>query len=580
MSNKLAGIFVSLFVLSVFTFNVLGQQYNLTNLQFNNSAEAKNLKASQPQSSAENNSVSNNRFYAFPNPILENSDRGCSFGNLNIARFDNNISQSQRIEFCEALQAISTKLNSNWSPELRNEINQIWQVFLTQNVKIRPMKAGLSGRVMAAAEAFTERSNNFNASFYLRPEKLNDKSFFLVFMHELRHVYDFYTLWATKSKMTEAELEKRGFRIMGKIYQEMPNKDRFFRLPTFWDNDWKNLSTDEIARRREEKINNWMRGNDFYKDLMKNPEQHSVGFSNQPVIQNAVFNSVEEDADDKANKGEKLPTRLNIRQSNAEIPQNVKELSFQTAKAADQKNPDELLKAALINEKNLYRKMDNFVYDQNLQLQCWKKQQVDESFSLNRMIARTNNGEALYQGQQTQTSAKPAPLPKCILNMESIKTDVTETFWATPYLDQMPIKFEFFTELDGIPVARYTVLQPSMQKFNEIASQYSNIKPFKTFVGTIFVSLADAQIIKFWGTSFPEATNTNNQKARTYASYCATAIRQKLSSGIWVTTLLNTVAVTNDNNKMKPFSYVVKYQNYRQGETDVKILDDNETAVN
>jgi hypothetical protein len=194
------------------------------------------------------------------------------------------------------------------------------------------------------------------------------------------------------------------------------------------------------------------------------------------------------------------------------------------------------------------------------------------------LIARTNHGEALYQGQQVKTSAKPTNLPKCVTNMESIKTDVTETFWAAPYLDQMPIKFEFFTELEGIPVARYTVLQPSQQKFNEIAAQYPNIKPFKAFVGTIFVSIADAQIIKFWGTSFPEATNNDSNKARTYASYNATAVRQKLASGIWVTTLLNTVAVTNDKNKMKPFSYVVKYQNYRQGESDVKILDDDQIA--
>ena len=487
-------------------------------------------------------------------------------------------SRAQRLEFCEALQAVSAKLNGNWSPELRAEINQVWQVFMSQNIKIRPMKEGVSGRIVAAAEAFTERNKGFNASLYLRPEKFRDKSFFLVFMHELRHVYDYHALWISKSRIAEAELEKRGFRIMSKLYQETPNKDRFFRLPTFWDNDWKNLSANEIARKREDKIENWMRGNEFYKDLLKNPEQRAVGFSNDVAVKNAIYNPIEDELD-RENKGEALPTKLEIRNSNYEIPQNVKELSFTAAKAQNPKNQDELLKAALENEKNLYRKMDNFVYDQNLKLQCFKKQQVEENYELNRLIARTNNGEALFQGQTHQTLPKSSNLPKCIQNMESIKTDVTETFWAAPYLDQMPIKFEFFTELDGIPVARYTVLQPSQQKFNEIASQYPKIKPFKTFVGTIFISVADAQIIKFWGTSFPEATNNDSNKARTYASYNATAVRQKLASGIWVTTLLNTVAVTNDKNKMKPFSYVVKYQNYRQGESDVKILDDDTIAA-
>lgn len=570
MTTNFSGIFVSLIVACIFSFNVLGQQYNLINQSFNNSAEAKNLTASQP---------TNNRFYAFPNPILSDTERGCSFGNLNIDRFDQRITQAQRLEFCEALQAVSAKLNGNWSPELRAEINQIWQVFMSQNIKIRPMKEGVSGRIVAAAEAFTERNKGFNASLYLRPEKFRDKSFFLVFMHELRHVYDYHALWTSKARITEAELEKRGFRIMSKLYQEMPNKDRFFRLPTFWDNDWKYLPANEIARKREEKIENWMRGNEFYKDLLKNPEQRAVGFSNDVSVKNAIYNPIEDELD-RENKGEALPAKLEIRNSNYEIPQNVKELSFTTEKAVNPKNPDQLLKAALANEKNLYHKMDNFVYDQSLKLQCFKKQQVEENYELSRLIARTSKGEALYQGQLSQTAPKAAYLPKCVQNMESIKTDVTETFWAAPYLDQMPIKFEFFTELDGIPVARYTVLQPSQHKFNEIASQYPNIKPFKAFVGTIFISVADAQIIKFWGTSFPEATNLDSNKARTYASYNATAVRQKLASGIWVTTLLNTVAVTNDKNKMKPFSYVVKYENYRQGESDVKILDDDTVAAN
>ncbi len=570
MTNKFAGIFVSLFVFSVFSINIFGQQYNLTNLPLINFNELTNV--------TDNKSLTSNNSANFPNPILVNNDKGCNFANLNADRFDSRITPNQRIEFCEALQAVSAKLSSNWSPELRAEIKQIWQVFLTQNVKIRPMKVGVSSRIVAAAEAFTEPNNGFNASFYLRPDKFRDKSFFLVFMHELRHVYDFYGLWATKTKITEAEFEKRGFRVMSKLYQEMPNKDRFFRLPTFWDNDWKNLSAGQIEQKREEKIEKWMRGNEFYKDLMKNPEQHPVGFSNQ-VSMVVSFNPVEEeDADDRANKGEGLPTRLNVRATNFEIPQNVKELSFQTAKAANPKNQDELLRAALINEKNLYQKMDNFVYDQNLQLNCWKKQQVTESYQVNRTIARTTNGETLFQGQSQNSSAKPVNLPRCVLNLNAINIDATETFWAAPYLDQMPIKFEHFTEVDGIQVARYTVLQPSLQKFNEIAAQYPKIKPFRAFVGTIFISVADAQIIKFWGTSFPEATSSNN-KSRIYASYNATAIRQKLASGIWVTTHLNTVAVTTEDNKMKPFSYVVQYHNYRQAESDVKILDDDVSGV-
>lgn len=568
MTRNFSVILVFAFVLLTFSTGIFGHEIN------EGATKTDNLHTKATELAVSN--------LAFRNPILLRLDKGCNIENINLERFDKDINAGQSVAFCEALQDISAKLSGNWSSALKTEMMQIWWVFLNKNVKIRSMKNGASSRILAAAEAFTDNSPGagFNASFYLRPNKVNDKSFFYVFMHELRHVYDFYQIYQTQGNMTEAELEKRGFRIMGEIYQETPDKPFFFRLPTFWEDGWKNLSAGEIAQRREQKIEKFMRGNGFYKNLLKNPESHIVGYlPNQTTIRKADFNPVEEDEEKDENKGEKLPERIVIRQTRSEIPQQVKEISFAVEKAVDPKNPDELLRAALINEKNLYRKMDNFVYDQNLQLQCWKKQNVTENFELNRMIARTQSGEALYENANVVENApRKANLPSCVPNMDSIKTDATETFWAAPYLDQMPVKFEYFTEIDGIKVARYTVLQPTAEKFNQIAAQFPNIKPFRAFVGTIFVSVDDSQIVKFWGTSFPESDATGFNSKRTYASYCATAVRQKLASGIWVTTLLNTVAVTNEKNKLKPFSYVVKYQNYRQSSSEVRVLD--ETASN
>ena len=60
------------------------------------------------------------------------------------------------------------------------------------------------------------------------------------------------------------------------------------------------------------------------------------------------------------------------------------------------------------------------------------------------------------------------------------------------------------------------------------------------------------------------------------ASYNATAVREKLTSGIWVTTKVDTVAVANRKGKMKPFNYIVSYKNYRQSVSDVIIFDDEE----
>jgi hypothetical protein len=475
--------------------------------------------------------------------------------------------------FCETFQEMSVRLNGNWSPALKSEMQQIWQVFVRENVQIRLIGKNVSSNIRAMAEAFTQNTTGkgFSANLYLRPEQAGDKSFFPIFMHELRHIFDLYTLWKNKTNMTEAELEKRAFRIVGEINQELPGDERFSKLPTFWEESWKRLPSNEIVRKREEKIEKFMRSSNAYKHLMTTPEKYMVGYlSNQSVMELEAA----DDPDMKENKGEKLPDRLKIRQTKNQLPQQVKEISFKLEKTVNSKNPDELLSAALINERNLYYKMDNFVYDQNFQLQCWKKQKVTENYELNRLVTRTQTGETLFQENISSTDSKPTALPSCVLDFDTIKSDATDTFWAAPYLDQMPIKFDYFTVIDGISVARYTVYEPTEQKFNQIASRYPNIKPFRAFIGTIFVSVEDSQIIKFWGTSFPESKATGYQSSRIYGSYGATAIRQKLSSGIWITTLLNIVAVTNERNKMKPFNYVVKYQNYRQGTSDVKILDD------
>lgn len=509
---------------------------------------------------------------AFPNPLLLEANKSCRPENLNTARFDKQISLNQQMVFCKTLQEISVKLNRNWSPDLLSEMQQIWRVFVREDVKIHLMEKNVSSNVRAMTTAFTENNagKEFNATLFLRLEQVEGKSFLLIFTHELRHVFDFYEVWKNKTSITEAELEKRAFRITGKINQELPANDRFSKLPAFWEDNWKRLPANEIDAKRDEKIENFMRSNSAYKHLLKTPEKFLVGYlsirtPNYGEITNLTV----------ANDGEKLPRRLQIRQTKSDIPQQIKQLSFRMAKAANPQNPNELLRATLINEKNLFYKMDNFVYDQNLQLQCWQKQKVTENHELNRLIARTQNGEALLENEKISSGlSKSLVLPSCVLNFETIKSDATDTFWAAPYLDQMTVKFNYFTVIDGIPVARYTVFAPDVQKFKQIASLYPNIKNFRAFVGTIFVSVADAQIIKFWGTSFPESDATGYKSANTFGSYCATAIRQKLASGIWVTTLLNTVAVTNKNNKLKPFSYVVNYRNYRQATTSVTILDD------
>jgi hypothetical protein len=266
------------------------------------------------------------------------------------------------------------------------------------------------------------------------------------------------------------------------------------------------------------------------------------------------------------------------------LPQKIRELEFNLEKPRNPRDQAEILRAALSNEKKLYYGMQNFVYEQKLAFQCWKKGKVMGSYSENNTVARSTSGNALIQPGSFLTSATGTAVnagAPCALDNQNLKTDYTETFWASPALEKMPIRFSGFVDIDGQTLARYTVLQPDEKLYKELVNQYSAIKPFRVFVGTIFVSPTDGQIVKFWGTSFPEETVTGNSGSdKVWGSYSVTALRQKLNidKGLWVTVHIGTVAVANIKGSSRPFSYTVNFENYRQSTTEVRILDDEPIA--
>ncbi|HLM60591.1 MAG TPA: hypothetical protein VK308_07305, partial [Pyrinomonadaceae bacterium] len=212
-----------------------------------------------------------------------------------------------------------------------------------------------------------------------------------------------------------------------------------------------------------------------------------------------------------------------------------------------------------------------FVYDQKVNFQCLSKGKVSASFNENNTIARSRTGNTMVK-----LTAAPAAVLPCVLNYKDLQTDFTNTFWASPALEKMPMYFSGFYEVDGKTLAHYTVLQPDERLFKELANQYPHIRPFRVPVGTIYVSPEDGQIVRFAGTSFPEENVTGAYSQKVRATYWVKAVRQKLNinNGLWVTVHVGTVAVANVQGKFHPFNYTVKFENYRQGTTDVKILDD------
>ncbi len=522
-----------------------------------------------------------NSNYVFTNPTTVAFAEGCSRDNIKRSKVSKKLSRDEELKICNALQSVANQLNKNdWSPSVRAELRAIWDVFHNENVTIQPMMKNISRSIAAMAEGFVPNTKRgkFSANLYLRPDKAGSSDFLLVSMHELRHIYDFYMVWQNQKGISQAELEKRGFRIMSRIARETPQREKFSRLPKLWEEDWKSLTEKQISSIVESRIEKYMNGSKFYREIMNDTEKYYVGRRSKAAKLSYDSNPIR--IEFKA-KGGALPYLVRVKNSYKPVMQGINEISFAPAKAQNIKNPKDILAAAIENEKQLYYKMDNFVYDQKLDLKCWKKNKISESFKYSAQIARTASGKALEEQVVSELKGKRGKTePTCVLNMNSIQSDATETFWSAPYLDEVPVKFDYFTDLGGVRVARYSVGKPTPAKIRELEEKYPHINPFRVFFGSIFIAVEDAQIIKFWGSSFPENTTTGQARKGILASYNATAIREKLTSGIWVTVSLNTVAVANKRGKQKPFSYIVNYTNYRQAMSDVKILDDDDSITN
>jgi len=519
---------------------------------------------------------------SFANPVTQTAGAGCAAVNLRADRFVPEMDLNERIKLCRALDVITNKLNRTaWSPALAAELRSIWQVFSNEPVTLRPMPPGAASQMLAMAQPFPAGSidGKFAATVYVRAERSIDDSFFQILFHELRHVLDFHETWKNKTALGSIEIERRAYLLMGKLTQETPEKEKFSGVPKFWKESWRSRTEAEISLKREAAIQKYLRGKKFYRDLARDPNRQTLDYSYLKTANTKTANTAGErqiSGENNTKKGERLPSHKELPPTAAVLAQNIRESGFNLEKPRDPRDSKEILRVALSNEKKLYYGMSNFVYDQKLAFQCLKAGRVSASFAENTTVTRTGDGNALFE-----LTAAPAVLP-CVLNYPELKTDFTDTFWASPALEKMPIYFSGFQELDGVTLAVYTVRQPDARLFNEMANEFPQIKPFRVIVGTIYVSPEDGQIVRFAGTSFPEENVTGDYARKVRCTYWVKAVRQKLNveNGLWVTVHVGSVAVASVQGKIRPFNYTVKFENYRQSETDVKILDDEVVAGN
>jgi hypothetical protein len=461
-------------------------------------------------------------------------------------------------------------------PVLAAELQSIWQVFSTEPVILRSMPPGIHSQILATAEPFPAggNGNRFTAVVSLRSEKSADATFFQILFHELRHVFDFYETWRDKTALDSLEIERRAYLLMGKLTRETPEKESFSGVPKFWKESWRKNSDAEISANRLSEIEKYLRGKKLYRDLARDPKRRTLDFSYLKIAAKYGSGQPINGYDKKA--GVRLPSHNTLPPTVALLSQNIRETNFNLEKPMNPRDEKEILRVALSNEKKLYYGMSNFIYDQKVTFQCLKEGKPSASFNESGTMARTDDGNVL-----SNLTVAPAAL-SCVLNYGDLKTDFTNTFWASPALEKMPMYFSGFHEVDGVTLAHYTVTQPNERLFAELANEYPYIRPFRVVVGTIYVSPGDGQIVRFAGTSFPEEKVTGNYAQKARCTYWVKAVRQKINieNGLWVTVHVGTVAVAIVQGKVRPFNYTVKFENYRQGTTDVKILDDEIVAGN
>jgi hypothetical protein len=206
----------------------------------------------------------------FSNPLLKNQNSGCTAGNLNQSRFSANLKASERILLCQSVASVAKRLNQGkWSAELGGELTEIWRNFAQEDVFFAEMPAGKSSDILALTESFPpgRSRSRFSAVIYLKNDVADKKWFYHVFLHELRHVYDFDDLFARGYDLPTVELERRAFHLMSLMDEETPDAIRFSKVPQLWKDKWKELPRNIRDYKRDEAISNFLKKAEFYRDL-------------------------------------------------------------------------------------------------------------------------------------------------------------------------------------------------------------------------------------------------------------------------------------------------------------------------
>lgn len=202
----------------------------------------------------------------FDNPAKKETGSACNSANLNSTKFENS-DEDFKLAACAALDRIVEKINSpTISPAFHNQLREMWDILVTKDVYLQPLKSeDTTGRMLALTEVTEANPKKIHIHLYLREKKLNDPLFPYGFIHELRHAYDFYNAWKVRGPLSSFETERSAFYITSQLAEESQENKKLAKNSLFWDVEWAALAPVDREAKRYMAIEKYLRKSRLYQ---------------------------------------------------------------------------------------------------------------------------------------------------------------------------------------------------------------------------------------------------------------------------------------------------------------------------
>lgn len=517
-------------------------------------------------------------FAKFTNPF---SSDGCK--SFHEQKFAGDWKSDEKAKFCANIEGLVSELNALPASNNKARIEAAWGAWHEDYGKIGKMsyfsavelKKSIVGKILGTTTFMV--ADHLKATVWLKDSLLTDKKGYSVFLHETQHFADGIDAYKNQTSITSYELERRGYETESLFAEITPETESFSSRPKFWDDSWRKLSARERDEKRQKVIYDWLDKSPIYPNsrprnfqvynfdvlsgggilqtsLALDTKGQKVFYMNgRPLVENVVMEKTTWD-------GGIAWTSLKdpLLNGNSENP------AFEPSKPNDANDPNQLWQAAVQNEKKLQSEMADYLYNQNVFIQCLNKERkpVAEYVKISQVNRKTDGG--VYE----KILQFPDEMP-CVTIEAADLYDYTTLYWVIPALDKRDAKFVSWETIDGIEAGKFAIAALPVNDTKDIGKRTDN----RYFYGNVWVSKTDGQIIRLDGHTKPDDGMHKYPHLR--------ADRKRTLAGIWLPSqVAGAEDITADSGYTWRMKLLVQYKDYKRFGSDVKILDDEPVAEN